>query len=304
MTLTDASSSKAKSPLVGRAFEVGIGPAPSGVVGTGVVSSDELAKRLAGARVARQNILIAKLATPGREAALRGLLRLQRWALAVPNLKLAPSEAGLSEALSRGLVAVLPSVADAQSLGEDLEDLADLSAAGIGVMSLLRDWKGPFGDGALERTDLPLTVLGVAAVERLNAAHVVIDLAGAGRRSSLQAIDASAHPTIFSHVGIAAVWSHPSSITDDQAKACARRGGVIGLGSQQSVDRVIAQLDYLIGLVGFEHVALGTELEDAPAIQAGLRARGMSEGDIVRISGGNLRRVIEHVWRGRDAGRG
>lgn len=63
------------------------------------------------------------------------------------------------------------------------------------------------------------------------------------------------------------VWEHPRNITDDQARACAGTGGVIGTGgvgifrvpNTPTLDAMIRHLEYAVDLVGIDHVGVSTD---------------------------------------------
>ncbi len=98
----------------------------------------------------------------------------------------------------------------------------------------------------------------------------------------------------------------------ERLEALAANGGVFGvffLGAK-TVDDVVADIEYVIELVGPDHVGLGSDLygmaqapkglEDMsglPAITRALVARGHSDEDILKILGGNFLRVFEEVWK-------
>ena len=84
----------------------------------------------------------------------------------------------------------------------------------------------------------------------------------------MDAIAASSRPTVFSHANAYALHASPRNIKDDQIKAAAASGGLVGvngfppfLGSstRPTIDRFIEHLDYMVELVGIDHVALGID---------------------------------------------
>jgi membrane dipeptidase len=64
-----------------------------------------------------------------------------------------------------------------------------------------------------------------------------------------------------------ALWEHPRNITDEQARACAQSGGVIGITgvgiflgpNDASVEALCRHIDYAVELVGPDHVGLSTD---------------------------------------------
>jgi membrane dipeptidase len=64
-----------------------------------------------------------------------------------------------------------------------------------------------------------------------------------------------------------AVWDHPRNITDDQARACATTGGVIGITgvgiflgpNTPTLEAMTRHLEYAVELVGIDHVGVSTD---------------------------------------------
>jgi microsomal dipeptidase-like Zn-dependent dipeptidase len=251
------------------------------------------------------SLLVSLDAAPTRDVLFRNWLRLRRW-VSSAEAAIVQSNAEPAAPDQLGVIACLR---DPQCFAIQLDDLADLRASGIAVMGMACDWKGAYGDGALERSDLSLTSLGASAVKRMNAECIVIDVARMGRRGSLEVMASSAHPTIFSHTNAVALQEHPLNATDEQIKACAARGGVIGVGhsplpvgGQQGaqVEETIMHIEHVIHLVGLEHTGLAM-LEIEPVV-ARLRSRGLGDRQIAQLTGGNFRRVFQQVWASRSTG--
>ena len=166
---------------------------------------------------------------------------------------------------------------------------------------------------------------------------MIVDLSHANARTALEAIARSKVPTIFSHNAAKAVW--PTARTRDDADfvACAERGGLICVTAvpnslsnapDQDIGCVLDHYDYLVKLVGVDHVGIGTDtligdhvgfhkaalyrastdrqfpapylsgLEspaDGKNIIRGLIARGHSDEAIRKIAGQNALDLIRRV---------
>ncbi|MCW2661948.1 MAG: rane dipeptidase [Mycobacterium sp.] len=146
-----------------------------------------------------------------------------------PDLELAANLTDV-EAISRaGRIAVAFDLEDSAPLDGDLNNLAALM--GLGVRTLLPTYNhaNRAGSGCLDVADGGLTAWGRSLVSEMNRVGVVPDGSHCSARTGLAMCDVSTGPVIYSHSCIRAVWDHPRNITDDQARACATTGGVIGI---------------------------------------------------------------------------
>jgi membrane dipeptidase len=122
-------------------------------------------------------------------------------------------------------------------------------------------------DGCAEAADAGLSNFGRRLVREMNHVGMVVDGSHTGRRSSIEAIELSDLPVIFSHSGARALHAHSRNLFDDQIRACASGGGVIGvvgvgafLGDQAATARsVFEHIDYIVSLVGPQHVGIGSD---------------------------------------------
>lgn len=121
------------------------------------------------------------------------------------------------------------------------------------------------GDGCAERTDAGLSNFGVQVVKEMNRVGMLVDGSHSGYRTTMDAMEICEAPFVFSHSNPYAVRPHYRNIKDDQIKACAATGGVIGINGvgfwvgdwDASTDAIFRCLDYTVQLVGAEHVGLG-----------------------------------------------
>ena len=240
-------------------------------------------------------------------------------------------------ARQRGAIGFLPTV-EHLAMGAHLHRIDVLYGLGVRLAGLTYSRRAVVGDGQFERTDCGLSDLGIAAVERMNDLGMVVDLSHAGTRTALEAIERSRAPVVFSHNAARAVWPTPRTRGDEELVACADKGGLICVTAvpnslsdapDQDINCVLDHYDYLVKLVGIDHVGIGTDtlvgdhvgfhktamgrdaarrefpapylsgLEspaDGKNIIRGLIARGYEDDAIRKIAGQNaldlLRRVI------------
>ncbi|HEY8602360.1 MAG TPA: membrane dipeptidase [Thermomicrobiales bacterium] len=128
-------------------------------------------------------------------------------------------------------------------------------------------------DGCLDRTDSGLTRFGELVVAESNRVGLLLDCTHIGRRASLEIIERSSVPVVFSHSNAKALVDNPRNIDDEQIRACAERGGVIGLAPwgplvlkagrvvQPPLDDFIDHIDYVAQVTGSaEHIGIGTDM--------------------------------------------
>ncbi len=122
--------------------------------------------------------------------------------------------------------------------------------------------------------DIGLTDFGRAVVEEMNRVGMVIDCSHSGLETTMEAIERSADPVIFSHSNPRALVDHDRNITDTQIKACAESGGVVGINgvnlflgeNEASPGALVRHIAYVAELAGAAHV--GISLDYAPDLDA------------------------------------
>lgn len=148
-------------------------------------------------------------------------------------------------------------------------DLADsYKEIGVGVIQLTYNVKNRVGDGCEERTDAGLSRFGIKLIERLNRARIIVDCSHTGYRTTMDAMHASSAPVIFSHANAYAVHPSPRNIKDDQMRAVAATGGVIGVVGfpafvsakpRPTLDDLIDHAAYYADKIGINHVGIGID---------------------------------------------
>src|SRR4029077_2961094 len=123
--------------------------------------------------------------------------------------------------------------------------------------------------GGCHDQDHGLTDFGRAVVAEMNRIGMVVDCAHSGIKSGLEAMRLSTRPCIFSHANARALQDHERNITDEQIKAVAATGGVVGVNGlglylgngPPRVEELVAHIDYVVKLVGAEHVGIGLDYD-------------------------------------------
>ncbi len=138
---------------------------------------------------------------------------------------------------------------------------------GVRHMLMAYNQKNLVGDGCAERTDAGLSRFGLALIKEMNRVGMLVDGTHTGYRTSMEAMEASTSPSIFSHCCAYSVFPHYRNIKDDQIRKCAETGGVIGVnGLGEFIDDMAAtsesmfrHLDHIVNLVGAKHAGIGLD---------------------------------------------
>jgi membrane dipeptidase len=188
---------------------------------------------------------------------------------------LAGSIAGIRAAKAAGKLAV------SFDLEGSLPLLGDLAMVGLyhdlGVRQVHFAYnRNNSAAGGCHDPDIALPAFGRALVAEVNRVGMLMDCSHTGHRTSLDIMAASTRPVVFSHANPRALVDHPRNVTDEQIRACAATGGVVGINGiglflgDASSETVARHIDHVAQLVGAAHVGLGldfvfaSEVDDAP----------------------------------------
>ncbi|QOR35211.1 membrane dipeptidase [Clostridium sp. 'deep sea'] len=240
------------------------------------------------------------------------------------------------KAKEQNKLAIILNMQEASPIGLQFENVSLFYEMGVRHM-LLAYFRNHFADGCWEESNAGLSILGKKLVEEMNNVGMVVDLSHVGFKSTMQAAEISSQPVIYSHSNVYKLCNNSRNITDEQIKACAQTGGVIGIimigaflnDPQASPESVFKHIDYICELVGPEHVGIGSDfVEDTEALwknvdksvifrkKAGeiyegvsyqpekitelimvMLQHGYNEKTIKAILGENWLRVCKQVWK-------
>lgn len=247
--------------------------------------------------------------------------------LAEENNQSAALATNYSEVVSiadTGRVALIISVEGGEALGagqtsELLAALRVLYRLGVRCLSLTWNQRNLLADGVAESdTGGGLTEAGVAVVREMNRLGMIIDVSHLSEAGFWHVAKISNRPVLASHSNAKTLCGHQRNLTDEQIRYIAETGGVVGITfapafldhdpARATLERVIDHIEYVAGLIGFDHVGIGSDfdgieltpagLNDAaafPALVQGLRSRGINEEDIHKIMGKNHLRLFREV---------
>lgn len=188
------------------------------------------------------------------------------------RMMLIRSFSDISKAKQENKVGILANVQNSACIGRDLKNLEMFYSLGLRQIQLTFNWRNWVGDGCTERTQAGLSYYGVDMVKRMNTLGMIVDVGHTGYQSTLDAVEVSGKPIVYSHTNCKALCDHPRNKTDDQIKALARKGGVIGLSCfnwfvsdrpRSTLDDLLDHFDHVAKIVGPEHIGIGSDFSIA-----------------------------------------
>jgi len=132
-------------------------------------------------------------------------------------------------AKTRGILAVGFAFQGTNALLGELSLVEVYRRLGVIQMLLAYNAGNLVADGCHERRNAGLTEFGRRLVVEMNRVGMIVDVSHVGLRSSLEAIELATKPPVFSHSTPKKFAPHDRNITDEQIRACASKGGLVGL---------------------------------------------------------------------------
>ena len=230
-----------------------------------------------------------------------GLLRIIRTSGDLEKL-LADRAAGVP------VTGALLSTEGAQNLEGDIANLGRLHDAGFRMIGLVHFFDNDVGGSMHGVQKGGLTPFGAKVVKEAEARGMIIDLAHSSAATFADVLKIATRPVVVSHGGVKATCDTPRNLTDDQLRALAANGGMIGIGYWDAAicdptpAATAKAILHAVKVAGIAHVGLGSDYDGATtvgfdtahlsAVTDALLKAGMSETDIAAVMGGNAARLL------------
>jgi membrane dipeptidase len=232
-------------------------------------------------------------------------------------LRLVRTGEELERCKKEGAVGALLGIEGAHALEGDLENVAVFARRAVRYLGILHFSANEAGYPAYGRgrsDDDGLTPWGFDLVARCEAEGMIVDLAHINRRGFLDACRVAQKPPIVSHTGVLGAFEHWRNIDDDQLRAVAEKGGVVGVifcprfVGGDGLGPVVKHLKHIVDVVGEDVPALGSdwdgfivptnELRDPrglPLLTDAMLEAGFSHRAIGKILRDNAVRVLHEA---------
>lgn len=234
--------------------------------------------------------------------------------------------------VGRGDIAGVLCVEGGHAINDDLGILRLYHELGVRYMTLTWMNNNGWADGSGDKPrHHGLTGFGRKVVREMERIGMMVDISHASEKTFWDVCKIASAPVIASHSCCKSICNHHRNLTDRQLRAVAKNGGVVcinffsaflsepfrkeakdlnnvGRIAPPPLDILIDHVVHAADVAGIDHVGLGSDydgvgsvpegVEDCsklPAITERLFDRGMGAGDVAKILGGNLLRVIKAV---------
>ena len=233
--------------------------------------------------------------------------KLRRAAERAPQIRIVRTQRDLA-ALRHGVTGTLLSVEGAHNLEGSLANLDRLYDAGFRMVGLTHFFDNELAGSMHGVAKTGLTPFGLRAVRAMEARGIVVDVAHCSHACFADVMRFATRPVVVSHGGVKATCNTNRNLTDDELRALAKNGGVIGIGywdaavcapTPAATARAIV---HAARVAGVDHVGLGSDFDGSVTtgfdtaqlvvMTQALIDAGLSDGDIAKVMGGNVRRLL------------
>ncbi|HEX4520607.1 MAG TPA: membrane dipeptidase [Gaiellaceae bacterium] len=190
------------------------------------------------------------------------------------GVRVARTVEDLTAAKAEDGAAIIIGFQNSDPIEGSLENLDLFHRLGLRIVQLTYQRRNLVADGGGEPANGGLSLFGRELVAELNRLGILIDLSHTGVASSLEAIELSEAPVSITHSCLQHFNPVSRNATDEEVKALAAKGGVFGMngiarlisptGRQEgaTVAQLVDQIDYLVDLVGIDHIGIGLDINE------------------------------------------
>ncbi len=229
--------------------------------------------------------------------------------------ELALDASDVQRIFASGRIASMMGMEGGHAIENSLGALRAFFAMGVRYMTLTHNGTLDWADAANgEQVHGGLTAFGEEVVREMNRMGMLVDLSHTAPSTMNDALDVATAPVIWSHASARGVRDHPRNVPDQVLRRLPANGGVVMVTfvpsfvserDEATIADVADHVDHIASIAGVDHVGIGSDfdgisstpvgLEDVstfPALFAELSRRGWSEGDLAKLAGENLLRVM------------
>jgi membrane dipeptidase len=227
-----------------------------------------------------------------------------------------------------GRVAAIVHLEGAEAIARDLSNLDAWYERGLRSVGITWSRSNDFGHGvpfafpATAESGAGLTAAGRELVGACNRLGILVDLSHLNWAGFWDVARLSDAPLVATHSNAHALCPASRNLTDEQLRAIAASGGIVGVNfavtflredghqvPETPIAEIVRHVVYLVELMGVDHVAFGSDFDGAvvpaelggaagfPKLVAALSEAGYDDDAVDKITHGNWLRVLGATWR-------
>ena len=173
------------------------------------------------------------------------------------------------QAVKEDKIGILLGLEGLSSIGKDVESIYTLYQFGFRHVGLTWNEENELATGARGDINRGLTSAGKDAVKIIEDLGIILDVSHTNDKTFWDIYNMATKPFIASHSNSRSLCNVPRNLTDDQIKAIGEKDGLIGINAfnefihldqeKRTVEYLVNHLEYIINLIGIDHVALGLD---------------------------------------------
>jgi len=224
------------------------------------------------------------------------------------------------ELLEEGKLFCLLSIEGGEALDGKLFMLDLYYRLGVRAMGLTWNGRNLLADGVNSGNNPGgLTFFGEEIVKKMNTLGMIIDVSHISEKSFWDVIKLSSEPVIASHSNCFSLHKHIRNLKDEQIRAIAEKGGVIGITFVSdflgegvvTIEQVVNHIEHIIDITGgYDTAGIGSDFYGTDKLPEGLKdisflprlteslvKRGHKYKDIEKIIGKNWLRILSQILK-------
>jgi len=221
----------------------------------------------------------------------------------------------LEESREQERIGLMLHLEGGEALGTRISNLRTLYRLGVRSVGLTWNRRNLLADGVMEAAGGGgLSEWGREVIHEMNRLGMAVDLAHISPAGFWSVIEITKKPVIVSHANALAICPHPRNLSDEQMRAVAENGGIVGVTfvpdfvaeRDPSLETLVEHICHMVKIMGEEHVALGSDFDGTettvisdvgayPTLVAALEKRGFNEVQIEKLLQGNFLRVLKDI---------
>jgi membrane dipeptidase len=202
--------------------------------------------------------------------AIDELTNLRELAFSDPGVIIVERASDIEKAKAEGKIGLILGFQSSLPIENRLDRVRVFHDMGIRIIQPTYNDRDYAGDGCLEPVDGGLSRFGRRLIEEFARVGILLDLSHAGRRTALEAAEASPGPLSVTHAAPLNLTDSVRNLTDELMKKVAEKDGVVGMccwgpliwknqPQRPTIDDFIDHIDYACELIGPKHVGIATD---------------------------------------------